>query len=131
MGSNGLTSARHDVCNKGIAEKYPESYDPAIPYELVFSGSKKLTDPIHISFYDASGRAAREVQTTAGKLVLSPTRTYAPVIKEVFKSYSSQIHGMVHCSGDDQTKVPHFITYLHIIQQTLYPYPTLFPLIPN
>src|SRR5690606_34506079 len=107
MGSNGLTSARHDVFSKEIAEKYPESYDPAVPWELVFSGNKRVTDPVSISFYDASGQASREIRTTAGKLVLSPTRTYAPVIKEILKAYRPQIHGMVHCSGGAQTKVLH------------------------
>jgi len=120
MGSNGLTSARHDVFNKTIAEKYPESYDSAIPYELVFSGSKNLTDLIAV---------ADDQFVTAGKLVLSPTRTYAPIIKAVLDSYRSQIHGMVHCSGGAQTKVLHFIDDLHIIKNNLFPVPPLFKLI--
>src|SRR6201747_464754 len=120
MGSNGLTSARHDVFNKSIAEKYPESYDAGIPYDLVFSGSKKLTDLIEIG----NGETI-----TAGKLVLSPTRTYAPVIKTMLDTYRSQIHGMVHCSGGAQTKVLHFIDNLHIIKNNLFATPPLFKLI--
>jgi len=120
MGSNGLTSARHDVFNKSIAEKYPESYDAAIPYDLIFSGSKSLTDKIDIG---------DDKTVTAGKLVLSPTRTYAPVIKQVLDSYRDQIHGMVHCSGGAQTKVLHFIDDLHVIKDNLFPVPPLFKLI--
>jgi phosphoribosylformylglycinamidine cyclo-ligase len=120
MGSNGLTSARHDVFSKDIAAKYPESYDAAIPYDLVFSGSKKLTDLIGIG----NGQTI-----TAGKLVLSPTRTYAPVIKAILDDYRSQINGMVHCSGGAQTKVLHFIDKLHIIKNNLFPVPPLFKLI--
>jgi phosphoribosylformylglycinamidine cyclo-ligase len=120
MGSNGLTSARHDVFNKTIAEKYPESYDHAVPYELVFSGSKNLTDKIDIG----NGESV-----TAGKLVLSPTRTYAPIIKRMLDTYRNQIHGMVHCSGGAQTKVLHFIDNLHIIKDNLFPIPPLFKLI--
>ncbi|MEJ6982373.1 AIR synthase related protein [Pedobacter sp. P351] len=120
MGSNGLTSARHDVFHKYIAEKYPESYDPAVPYELVFAGNKKLTDLI-----DVGG----DENVTAGKLVLSPTRTYAPIIKSILDKYRSQINGMVHCSGGAQTKVLHFIENLHIIKDNLFPIPPLFKLI--
>jgi len=120
MGSNGLTSARHDVFNKSVAEKYPESYDAAIPYELIFSGSKNLTDLVDIG----NGQSI-----TAGKLVLSPTRTYAPIIKTVLDNYRDQIHGMVHCSGGAQTKVLHFIDKLHIIKDNLFPVPPLFKLI--
>jgi phosphoribosylformylglycinamidine cyclo-ligase len=120
MGSNGLTSARHDVFNKSIAEKYPESYDHGVPYELVFSGTKNLTDKIDIG----NGESV-----TAGKLVLSPTRTYAPVIKAILANYRSKIHGMVHCSGGAQTKVLHFIDNLHIIKNNLFPTPPLFKLI--
>jgi len=120
MGSNGLTSARHDVFNKTIAEKYPESYDHAVPYELVFSGSKSLTDKISIGNSES---------VTAGKLVLSPTRTYAPIIKRMLDTYRNQIHGMVHCSGGAQTKVLHFIDNLHIIKDNLFPIPPLFKLI--
>lgn len=120
MGSNGLTSARHDVFNKELAGKYPESFDPAIPYDLIFSGSKNLTDKIAIG-------DSRFV--TTGKLVLSPTRTYAPIIKKVLDNHRSQIHGMVHCSGGAQTKVLHFIDDLHIIKNNLFPVPPLFKLI--
>ena len=120
MGSNGLTSARHDVFNKAIADKYPESHDSAIPDELIFSGSKNLTDLIDIGNNET---------VTAGKLVLSPTRTYAPIIKTILDSYRSQVHGMVHCSGGAQTKVLHFIDDLHIIKNNLFPVPPLFKLI--
>jgi phosphoribosylformylglycinamidine cyclo-ligase len=120
MGSNGLTSARHDVFNKTIADKYPESYDAAIPYELIFSGSKNLTDLVDIG----NGQTI-----TAGKLVLSATRTYAPIIKTILDNYRSQVHGMVHCSGGAQTKVLHFIDDLHIIKDNLFPVPPLFKLI--
>lgn len=120
MGSNGLTSARHDVFNKAMAEKYPESFDPNIPFELVFSGKKSLTDKIDIEGFGA---------VDAGKLVLSPTRTYAPVIKKVLEQFRPQIHGMVHCSGGAQTKVLHFIEQLHVIKDNLFPVPPLFSLI--
>lgn len=120
MGSNGLTSARHDVFNKAIAQKFPESFDPAVPYELVFSGQKSLTDLIKID---------ENLSITTGKLVLSPTRTYAPVIKKVLDQFRSHIHGMVHCSGGAQTKVLHFIENLHIIKDNLFPLPPLFKLI--
>ena len=120
MGSNGLTSARHDVFNKTIADKYPESYDAAIPYELIFSGSKNLTDLIDTG----NGQSV-----TAGKLVLSATRTYAPIIKKILDGYRDSIHGMVHCSGGAQTKVLHFIDNLHIIKDNLFPVPPLFNLI--
>jgi phosphoribosylformylglycinamidine cyclo-ligase len=120
MGSNGLTSARHDVFNKSIAEKYPESYDHGVPYDLVFSGSKNLTDKIDIGHGET---------LDAGKLVLSPTRTYAPIIKDILAGYRKDIHGMVHCSGGAQTKVLHFIDNLHIIKNNLFPVPPLFKLI--
>ena len=120
MGSNGLTSARHDVFDKSIAEKYPESYDASVPYELVFSGSKKLTDKVDIG----NGQSV-----TAGKLVLSPTRTYAPIIKQILDGYRDKVHGMVHCSGGAQTKVLHFVDKLHIIKDNLFPVPPLFKLI--
>ena len=120
MGSNGLTSARHDVFNKAIADKFPESFDPAVPYELVFSGKKSLTDLIKID---------DNLSVTAGKLVLSPTRTYAPVIKKILDQLRPQIHGMVHCSGGAQTKVLHFVENLHIIKDNLFPIPPLFKLI--
>ena len=117
MGSNGLTSARHDVFNKFLAEKYPESYDPSVPKELVYSGTKNLTDKIS------------NVPLDAGKLVLSPTRTYAPIIKAVMDQMRSKIHGMVHCSGGGQTKILHFIKDLHIIKDNMFPVPVLFDLI--
>lgn len=120
MGSNGLTSARHDVFHRSVAERFPESYDPSVPDELVFSGTKRLTDEIEIPGYGA---------VTAGKLVLSPTRTYAPVIKQVLDRHRSDIHGMVHCSGGAQTKVLHFIDNLHVIKDNLFDVPPLFRLI--
>lgn len=119
MGSNGLTSARHDVFHKYIAEKYPESYDPSVPYDLIFSGSKKLTDKISIN----------NTTIDAGKLVLSPTRTYAPVIKAILDKYRHQIDGMVHCSGGAQTKILHFTDNVHIIKDNLFKTPVLFQLI--
>ncbi len=122
MGSNGLTSARHDVFSKYIAEKYPESFDPAVPGDLVFAGGKSLTDEIEID-------PSTALRVTAGKLVLSPTRTYAPVIKAILEKYRSQMHGMVHCSGGAQTKVLHFIDNLHVIKDNLFPIPPLFKLI--
>jgi phosphoribosylformylglycinamidine cyclo-ligase len=122
MGSNGLTSARHDVFHKMLAEKYPESYDSAVPYELVYSGKIKLTDSIEVD-------SAPNDKITAGKLVLSPTRTYAPIIKKILDKYRSQIHGMVHCSGGAQTKVLHFVDNVHVIKDNLFPVPTLFKLI--
>jgi phosphoribosylformylglycinamidine cyclo-ligase len=118
MGSNGLTSARHDVFAKYLAEKYPESFDASVPNELVYSGQTKLTDSVANSPIDA------------GKLVLSPTRTYAPVIKKILSKYNSnQIHGMVHCSGGAQTKVLHFVENVHVIKDNLFPVPPLFKLI--
>ena len=119
MGSNGLTSARHDVFKKTLAEKYPESFDPGIPYDLVFSGSKNLTDLIAVG----GGRSV-----TAGKLVLSPTRTYAPIIKAILDNYRNQLHGIIHCSGGAQTKILHFIDNFHIIKNNLFPIPPLFKL---
>ncbi len=117
MGSNGLTSARHDVFSKAVAEKYPETYDHSVPEELVYSGSIGLTD------------AVPGVPVDAGKLVLSPTRTYAPVIKKVLDTMRGKIHGMVHCSGGAQTKVMHFVTGKHVIKDNLFPVPPLFKLI--
>ncbi len=118
MGSNGLTSARHDVFSKYLAEKFPESFDAAVPSELVYSGNVKLTDKVENSPIDA------------GKLVLSPTRTYAPIIKKILGIYTSKdIHGMVHCSGGAQTKILHFIDNLHIIKDNMFQIPPLFKLI--
>ena len=117
MGSNGLTSARHDVFAKYLAEKYPESFDSAVPEELVYSGQKRLTDEVEGSPIDA------------GKLVLSPTRTYAPVIKTILDRMRGNVHGMVHCSGGAQTKVMHFVEGKHVIKDNLFPVPPLFRLI--
>ena len=118
MGSNGLTSARHDVFGHYLADKYPESFDAAIPKELVYSGRVKLTDAVEDSPIDA------------GKLVLSPTRTYAPIIKTILETYTSDsIHGMVHCSGGAQTKILHFVEGLHIIKDNMFTVPPLFKLI--
>ncbi|MCK5401433.1 MAG: phosphoribosylformylglycinamidine cyclo-ligase [Flavobacteriaceae bacterium] len=118
MGSNGLTSARHDVFHKYLAEKYPESFDASVPEELVYSGNTKLTDTV------------KDSPINAGKLVLSPTRTYAPIIKTILSKYnSSKVHGMIHCSGGAQTKILHFIDSLHIIKDNMFPVPPLFKLI--
>ena len=114
MGSNGLTSARHDVFSKYLAEKYPESYDQAVPNDLVYSGGLKLSDPIE------------GVDVNAGKLVLSPTRTYAPVIRQLLSQMRPAIHGMVHCTGGAQTKVMHFVENKHVIKDNLFPIPPLF-----
>ena len=117
MGSNGLTSARHDVFSKILAERYPESYDPSVPEELVYSGTKKLTDRIE------------GVSINAGKLVLSPTRTYAPIIKDILGKFRNKIDGMVHCSGGAQTKILHFINNVHIVKDNLFKLPPLFQMI--
>jgi len=117
MGSNGLTSARHDVFARYLAEKYPESFDPEVPSELVYSGKCKLTDKIE------------NLEIDAGKLVLSPTRTYAPVIKKVLEQFRNQIYGMIHCSGGAQTKVLHFVENIHVIKDNMFPLPPLFKLI--
>ena len=117
MGSNGLTSARHDVFAKYLSVKYPETFDAAVPDELVYSGSKKLTDMV-----EGTG-------LTAGQLVLSPTRTYAPVIKRLLSEMRDEIDGMVHCTGGAQTKVLHFVENKHVIKDNLFPIPPLFDLI--
>ncbi|MCH5216510.1 MAG: phosphoribosylformylglycinamidine cyclo-ligase [Muribaculaceae bacterium] len=117
MGSNGLTSARHDVFAKYLASKYPESFDPNLPEELIYSGNKRLTDPVEGTPVDA------------GHLVLSPTRTYAPVIKKLLDIMRPKIHGMVHCSGGAQTKIMHFVENKHVIKDNLFPVPPLFALI--
>ena len=117
MGSNGLTSARHDVFAKYLAEKYPETFDTAVPDELVYSGSKRLTDPVE------------GTSLTAGQLVLSPTRTYAPVIKRLLTEMRPAIDGMIHCTGGAQTKVMHFVNGKHVIKDNLFPVPPLFDLI--
>ena len=117
MGSNGLTSARHDVFANNISQKYPESFDPSVPNELVYSGKYLLTDTI------------KEIGTTAGKMVLSPTRTYAPIIHEVLENYHPVIHGLVHCSGGAQTKVMNFVHNMHVVKDNLFPVPPLFKII--
>lgn len=117
MGSNGLTSARHDVFSKYLADKYPESYDASIPSELIYSGNVKLTDEIE------------GLGINAGKLVLSPTRTYAPVIKNILDEMRPYIHGLIHCSGGAQTKILHFIDNLHIVKNNMFQIPPLFKLI--
>ncbi|MDR0940955.1 MAG: phosphoribosylformylglycinamidine cyclo-ligase [Bacteroidales bacterium] len=122
MGSNGLTSARHDVFAKYLTEKYPESYDAAVPQELVYSGGLQLTDLVETQH-------AAQPHITAGKLVLSPTRTYAPVVKKLLDVLRPHIHGMVHCSGGAQTKILHFIDNLRIVKDNLFPVPPLFKII--
>ena len=117
MGSNGLTSARHDVFNKDIANKFPETYDPSIPDDLVYSGSQSLTSSLE------------GTSLNAGQLVLSPTRTYAPIIVELLKNHRNDIHGMIHCSGGAQTKILHFVDDLHIIKDNLFETPPLFEMI--
>ncbi len=117
MGSNGLTSARHDVFAPYLATRYPESLDPTLTYDLIYSGRLKLTDPVE------------GLNTDTGKLVLSPTRTYAPVIKKILERMRPEIHGMVHCSGGGQTKIMHFIDNLHVIKDNLFPLPPLYNII--
>jgi phosphoribosylformylglycinamidine cyclo-ligase len=117
MGSNGLTSARHDVFSKYCAEKYPESYDNNLPEDVVYCGNLSLTSPTEVD------------GVNAGKMVLSPTRTYAPIIKEVLANYRGKISGMVHCSGGAQTKVLHFIDNMHVVKDNLFPVPPLFKMI--
>ncbi|MCX6310317.1 MAG: AIR synthase-related protein [Bacteroidetes bacterium] len=120
MGSNGLTSARHDVFENSLAIKYPESFDPKVPANLVYSGKVKLTDEVEVG----GGK-----KMTAGKLVLSPTRTYAPVIAKILAQHRNEIHGLIHCSGGAQTKVLHFVKNVHVIKDNLFPVPPLFKLI--
>ena len=117
MGSNGLTSARHDVFSNILASKYPESFDSSIPNDLIYSGSKLLTEKYH------------DLNINIGKLVLSPTRTYAPIIKDILSKYRNKINGMVHCSGGAQTKILHFIDNLHIIKDNMFDTPPLFKMI--
>ncbi len=119
MGSNGLTSARHDVFGPYLAVKYPESFDSSMPYDLFYTGKLKLTDPVVIDGFT----------TNAGRLVLSPTRTYAPVVKKILETLRPTIHGMIHCSGGGQTKILHFADNLHIIKDNLFPLPPLFRII--
>ncbi|HKK41129.1 MAG TPA: AIR synthase-related protein, partial [Bacteroidales bacterium] len=117
MGSNGLTSARHDVFSPYLASRYPESLDTELPYDLIYAGSLKLTDPVD------------EIGTDAGKMILSPTRTYAPVIKTVLETMRNEIHGMIHCSGGGQTKIMHFVDGLHVIKDNMFHLPALFRII--
>ena len=119
MGSNGLTSARHDVLCNSLAKKYPESYDSAIPNHLIYSGTKNLTEKIN------------GISLDVGKLILSPTRTYAPIMKKIFNKFRSKINGMVHCSGGAQTKILHFVNDLHIVKNNMFTIPPLFNLIQN
>lgn len=123
MGSNGLTSARHDVFSNIYSEKYPESFDNDIETSLIYSGATLLDEEIEINYRN------EKLKIPAGKLVLSPTRTYAPVMKEIFKNYKHRINGLIHCSGGGQTKILHFINNLHIIKDNLFPVPPLFQLI--
>ena len=132
MGSNGLTSARHDVFSKYLAEKYPESYDHQVPDELVYSGLKRLDDEVPVSYSVVKDSGIQTVETTisAGQLVLSPTRTYAPVIKVLLDELRPEIHGMVHCTGGAQTKVLHFVSdNCRVIKDNMFPIPPLFKLI--
>ena len=117
MGSNGLTSARHDVFSSYLAEKYPESYDPSLPHDLVYSGKLRLTDRVE------------GLPLDVGRLVLSPTRTYAPVVRNILRNMREEIHGMVHCSGGGQTKILHFIDNMHVIKDNLFPLPPLYKII--
>jgi phosphoribosylformylglycinamidine cyclo-ligase len=117
MGSNGLTSARHDVFSKYLASKYPESFDPSLAEDLFYSGKMKLTDPV------------KGLNINAGRMVLSPTRTYAPVVKKITEAMRSEIHGMIHCSGGGQTKILHFVDSLHVVKDNLFPLPPLFRII--
>ena len=132
MGSNGLTSARHDVFSKYLAEKYPESFDHQVPDELVYSGLKRLDDEVPVSYSVIKDSGIQTVETTisAGQLVLSPTRTYAPVIKVLLDELRPEIHGMVHCTGGAQTKVLHFVSdNCRVIKDNIFPIPPLFKLI--
>ncbi len=129
MGSNGLTSARHDVFSNDLAKKYPESYDQGVNAELIYCGNMKLTDKVDVSYSLPNGET-KNLQVNAGKLVLSPTRTFAPVIQKVFDEVKSGIHGIVHCSGGAQTKVLHFLNdKLHVIKDNMFDLPPLFKMI--
>ncbi len=123
MGSNGLTSARHDIFNKTVAEKYPETFDASIPESVCYSGTFGLLDTIEITV------GSMKMTMPVAKAVLSPTRTYAPLIKKILEQHRNQIHGMVHCSGGGQTKILHFVDQLHIIKDNLFPTPSLFQII--
>ncbi len=128
MGSNGLTSARHDVFSKAIAKNYPESYDPGMPDEVSYCGQIHPLDKIRVNYSEPGGQKKTE-EIPAGKLVLSPTRTYAPMVNIILKHLRSQVKGMIHCSGGAQTKVLHFVNNVHIIKDNLFPLPPLFQLI--
>jgi phosphoribosylformylglycinamidine cyclo-ligase len=129
MGSNGLTSARHDVFEKLLGKKFPESFDPALPADVVYTGKLKLTDKIKVSYTDPSGNL-RESEIDAARLVLSPTRTYAPVIREILAQMKGKVHGIVHCSGGAQTKILHFLpSGLSVIKDRLFEIPPLFRMI--
>jgi phosphoribosylformylglycinamidine cyclo-ligase len=125
MGSNGLTAARHDVLSKVYAEKYPESFDPRLPSEVVYTGNQKLTDVIEIR----NPKSEIRNQVTVGKLILSPTRTYLPVLQEILKNYRKKIHGLIHVTGGGQTKVLKFVKDVHIVKDNLFELPPLFRLI--
>eukprot|EP00510_Aplanochytrium_minuta_P004753 CAMPEP_0184018440 /NCGR_PEP_ID=MMETSP0954-20121128/8148_1 /TAXON_ID=627963 /ORGANISM="Aplanochytrium sp, Strain PBS07" /LENGTH=398 /DNA_ID=CAMNT_0026299897 /DNA_START=50 /DNA_END=1242 /DNA_ORIENTATION=- len=135
MGSNGLTSARHDMFNKEIARKYPEAYDPSVPEDLVYAGKFGVAEEIEIETKRIDPKTGEEVvtkeKTTAGKLVLSPTRTYAPIIRALIEQLggNKSIHGLIHCSGGAQTKVLHFVDNLKVVKDNLFPVPPLFELI--
>lgn len=129
MGSNGLTSARHDVFGKAISKKYPESFDPSLPDSVVYTGSLNLTDKIEVAYINPH-QSPKTEKINAGKLVLSPTRTYAPIIKKIISLFGEHLHGIVHCSGGAQTKVLHFVNDgLHIIKDNLFDIPPLFKMI--
>ncbi|MBK9282781.1 MAG: phosphoribosylformylglycinamidine cyclo-ligase [Sphingobacteriaceae bacterium] len=128
MGSNGLTSARHDVFNKKMARKYPQSYDNALPANVVYTGGMGLTDTIKVDYQSGNKKVSKDI--TVGKLVLSPTRTYAPIVKKIIDAFGKEIKGIVHCSGGAQTKVLHFLNPgLHVIKDNLFPLPPLFRMI--
>jgi phosphoribosylformylglycinamidine cyclo-ligase len=129
MGSNGLTSARHDVFRRDVGRTYPETYDPALDDSLAYTGSRALTDPVEVTYRTAPGGPDVTETVPAAKLVLSPTRTYAPVLKAAFDALKPAIHGIVHCSGGAQTKVLHFVDRLHVIKDNLFPPPPLFRMI--
>ncbi|GAB4411402.1 MAG: AIR synthase-related protein [Microscillaceae bacterium] len=126
MGSNGLTSARHEVFGKTVAQKYPETFDPALPESLAYIGAYQLTDPIGPAQY-----ADLPQETTVGKLVLAPTRTYAPIMRLILQAHRAQIHGLVHCTGGGQAKALHFVEKVHLVKNQLFPTPPLFRLIQN
>lgn len=131
ISSNGLTAARHDVFNNSYATKYPEAYDNGLPREIVFSGSKHVTDPVEVSFVQAKNGLRKTITTDAGKLVLSPTRTFLPVIKKILSYFRPHINGLIHCTGGGQTKVLNFVNDLHIVKNSLFEIPPVFSMIQN